>query len=338
MNAIAYVSETHAVRGALLRLQANLAQDTLSHGWPRGVIGAYGPDHEIQYGYPEIAGYWLRWASQSAEVSAACGAAVVAWLEARGDEAEGWPTRVSPLSRPLHATYHQAQYLFDHCMLWDGLQRWGQVRGDVRAAGLAAEVWRHLQTFAQASGQGSLALLAGRGAVPRRWSGRVGPFLLKVCARVNGQQGPLAEACAQATPELIAQALAAPHAQAHPQLYAIEGMLELGYADEACDALGALIEAHGGLLGLRESASHGPMRCDVLAQALRAAHLCGLAGRLGADMESLALNLAQRVDSRGRVPFAQGHEAAAFPTWAALFTEQALRAWLGQPLEAKDIV
>jgi len=338
MNVNACLVETDGLRDALSRLRANLARETLLDGWPRGVVGAFGPAQAVQYGYPEIAGYWLRWASQSAEVSDACGAAVVAWLRARGDEAGGWPTRVCPLSKPLDATYHDAQYLFDHSMLWDGLRRWGRARGDARAMSLAADVWQHLQTFALPSDSGGFPLLAGRGAVSKRWSGRGGPFLLKVCARVQGQEGALAAACAQAVPVLAAQALESPHPQSHPQLYAIEGLLELGRQAEARQALDALIKAHGSLLRLRESETHGPRRCDVLAQALRAAHLCGMAACLGQDMEAAAVTLAGRIDHRGQVPFARESSSSAYPTWASLFAEQALSAWLGGPLQARDIV
>lgn len=68
------------------------------------------------------------------------------------------------------------------------------------------------------------------GAAPCRRVGPVaaGPFLLKACARLRNGRGALAQAAAAALPALAALTLAAPHAEAHPQLYAIEGLLLTG--------------------------------------------------------------------------------------------------------------
>jgi hypothetical protein len=333
MSATLAAAET-PVRSALSRLRAELASESLPEGWPRGVVGAFGPDQAVLYGYPEIAGYWLRWASARAEVSDRCGAAVLAWLEARGDAAKGWPTRVPAAHRRLDDNYSHAHYVFDHAMLWDGVRRWAQARHDAFALRLASRVWDYLQTFAAPPHAAKAIPVVGRGRLPPRWAGRQGPFLLKVAARLSGQDGPLADSCRRAVPHLIVMALESPHEEAHPQLYAIEGMLELGYAAEARHALEALADAHGGLLALRESEGGGPQRCDVLAQALRAALLCGV----DAPADALAGRLAGLVESCGRVPFASGPGPQSRPTWASLFAEQALSAWLGESLLAKDIV
>ena len=51
---------------------------------PRGAVGAFSNDGFPLYGYPEIAGYWLRWASARDEVEDSTGAAVISWLRSEG--------------------------------------------------------------------------------------------------------------------------------------------------------------------------------------------------------------------------------------------------------------
>jgi hypothetical protein len=216
-------------------------------------------------------------------------------------------------------------------MLWSGLQQWSRARRSSSASALAHQAWLQAQQFVDAAG-----LLAARGACSQRWSGRVGPFLLKVCARARHAEGALASACRQALPMLCAAALARPHAQAHPQLYAIEGLIELGERAAAAQALRALIAAHGGIGEVRESVGAGPRRSDVLAQLLRAALLLGIADRADPAWSALAGELAARVDAGGRLPFAAVGDDC--PTWAALFAEQALRLWCGQSLPAGGLV
>lgn len=313
---------------ALQRLRADL--DASAPGpWPRGVIGAHATDGRALYAYPEIAGYWLQWASRRTAVAAVHGTAVLDWLAQAQLPHGGWPTRIGAITDD--PTYAAADYLYDHAMLWQGLQAWGQWRGDPRARALGRAAWAALDRYLD-GGQ----LRVGRGALPPRWSGQGGPFLLKALAYLRHGEGRVARAAQAAIPDLAEQALACPHREAHPQLYAIEGLLLLGEFDMARRALQALLDAHGGPPGLRESVTGGARRSDVLAQALRAALLLDAGAASMSVWQRVALELAERVDGRGRIPFAP--RADACPTWAALFVEQALALYSGEPCDADALI
>jgi hypothetical protein len=316
------------VAAALLRLCAELGATRPANDRPRGVVGSSSPSGASRYGYPEIAGYWLHWSSPRADVDAAAGDAVVEWLENHQSH-DGWPTRVS--AAPLDGAYARTRYLFDHLVLWNGLSQWGNVRRSAKATALADRAWLQARQFTENGG-----LIATRGAPSGRWSGRVGQFLLKVCARARHGDDELGAACRRALPELVDAALAQPHAEAHPQLYAIEGLIVLGERDAATTALQALIAAHGGVRAVREAVGGGPRRSDVLAQLLRAALWLDVAQRNDPEWSALAMELTRRVDAHGRVPFAAPGDDC--PTWAALFAEQALALWLGQSIAPGEVV
>ncbi len=294
---------------AVQRLRSDLGARLPVGAWPRGVVGATAASGAVRHGYPEIAGYWLHWASRRDDIADDLGAAVVDWLRWR-ERPEGWPTRVG--ATRLDAAYGQATYLFDHVMLWHGLQQWGRVRGLAPALALGDRARRQARQF---SADG--VLVAARG-------------------RARHGDDELGAACHRALPVLIDAALAQPHTEAHPQLYAIEGLIELGERDAATTALRALIAAHAGIGSVREAVDAGPRRSDVLAQLLRAALLLGLADRRDPDWSALATELALRVDAHGRLPFAAPGDDC--PTWAALFAEQALSLWHGQSLPGGGLV
>jgi hypothetical protein len=310
------------------RLRSDLGARQPVGSWPRGVVGATAASGVVRHGYPEIAGYWLHWASRADDVADDLGAAVVDWLREH-ERPDGWPTRVGAAC--VDPAYAHASYLFDHVMLWHGLQHWSRARQSAPAATLADRARQHARQFI-ADGD----LVAARGAHSGRWSGRVGPFLLKVCARARHGDDELGAACRRLLPMLVDAALAQPHTEAHPQLYAIEGLIELGERELATMALQALIVAHGGVGAVRETVDAGPRRSDVLAQLLRAALLLDLADRGDPVWSALAAELAQRVDAHGRVPFALAGDDC--PTWAALFAEQALGLWRGQSLAHGELV
>lgn len=312
---------------ALARLRADLGAQPTAEAWPRGVVGASSAGGTACYGYPEIAGYWLHWACRRDDVGDSTGDAVVDWLQQTHKHYRGWPTRIGEEAR----VYAEGTYLFDHVMLWFGLRQWGAVRRSATASALADCAWEQAQQFVHAGG-----LVAARGAKNTRWSGQIGPFLLKACARAQRGDGGLGVASRQALPTLLAAALARPHAQAHPQLYAIEGLIELGERGAAAQALRALIATHGGIGEVRESVGAGARRSDVLAQLLRAALVLDLVDRADPAWKALAGELAARVDARGRVPFAAPGDDC--PTWAALFAEQALSVWRGQNLSDRGLV
>jgi hypothetical protein len=310
------------IKAALLRLREDLISPGHDLHWPRGVVGAFDQRQQVLYGYPETAGYWLRWASGRADVGDRSGNSVLTWLIRQYAQNQGWPTRVPAHRGDVSAEYADASYLFDHVMLWDGLKRWGRLRHSADALGLAQLAWERAQAFV-VDGR----VLAASGAIGQRWSSQGGPFLLKVCGRIKGRDGVLADACTRASSDWVKATLEQPHAPAHPQLYAIEGLLELGLAEEARQALEQLLRAHGGLARVREQVDGGPRRSDVLAQLLRLACVLGLTNKVDPDWSALAGELAARVDARGRLPFAEAGNGTR-PSWAALFCEQALSLWL----------
>ncbi|GMU42590.1 MAG: hypothetical protein AMXMBFR25_05760 [Lysobacterales bacterium] len=335
------------------RLRADLV-GVGAQRWPRGAVGAHARDGRALYAYPEIAGYWLQWASARADVDRGHGEAVIAWLAGARRDDGAWPARVG-CAVDFHA---DAVYLYDHTMLWQGLRCWARARRSAAADALAGAAWQVLARF-HVDGRWRPAF----GAAPARWSGQGGPFLLKALVRLRNGGGALADAARAAIPALAAEALATPHRQAHPQLYAIEGLLLLGDGAAARAAFDALLCAHGGADRLheqdrRDTPAHarGPQRHDVLAQALRIAHwlagpvdtgpssddgaVVGAAGRrenpLPQACRQVADELAAAIGGDGRIAFAPGADHC--PTWTALFAEQALALHAGERIAVEDLV
>jgi hypothetical protein len=294
---------------------------------PRGAVGAFDKCGKVLYGYPESAGYWLQWASSRADVSPLEGERVVGWLADTQLARGGWPTRTARDGLDDTTT----SYLFDHAMIWHGLRCWANQRRSGTAHQLQVAALAATERFI-VSGE----LVAGFGPMPSRWSARAGPFLLKACARLRGAIGPIGAACARAMPTLVQRGISSPHIEAHPQLYAIEGLLMTGHAAEARRAFGDLCVRGGGIHGIRESTLGGPRRSDVLAQVLRAGLTLGMASREDPAWAELAGELLGRIDENGRVAFSDGDEQC--PTWVALFCEQALTFWQGEPLAAEGMV
>lgn len=329
------------IRNSLQGLREDLSAPGFCNGLPRGAIGAYYSNGEIAYSYPEIAGYWLRWASKRSDVAEGTGYAVIEWLSSIGNATTGWPTRiyVKPglQSGQRDSAYSNAQYLFDHAMLWDGVTRWAKGHHCPKAMQLVEKICSYLQNFTSHTLNQGWKVIIGKGALPLRWSGRFGPFLLKVYARLKERDSPLNKAFETMLPILLEQAINTPHNEAHPQLYAIEGLIELGYNDLACTLLHQLINAHGGLTGLRESIhQQGVRRLDVLAQTLRAMCLLDVKFSTVKEKQLLAYELCEHIDQKYRLPFACSADLR--PTWVSLFSEQALTGWLGENLLPGDIV
>ena len=289
------------------------------HGaWPRGVVGRF-DGSRAEFGYPEIAGYWLGWAAHHPAVKEAAGSAVIAWLIAVSQGDGRLPTRPGDVS----AVHRHTWYLFDHAMVWHGLGQWAMQRGCAQALTLREQVLMALALFV-CEGRPR----ASMGRQNPRWSGTAGPFLLKALARVRGDAGIADALLIQAIQALTSTALTVPHVEAHPQLYAIEGLWLLGDEEAADHALTALLARHGGIAELREIPGHGPRRNDVLAQALRMALLLGWPIRQRRDWAEVVRELIGQVGPDGRMPFSCCDARA--PTWTSLFTEQALRLWRGE--------
>lgn len=317
MSAIIPAITCAGIEGALVRLRGDLVS-ALDGGVPRGAVGAIDARGRALYGYPEAAGYWLQWASGRDEMPSERGEQVVEWLVGAEHANGSWPTRLGDGGD--HSVH--TGYLFDHAMLWYGLRRWGILRHSPLALRLAERVLAATQRYSSDNG-----LVASHGPTPMRWSGCVGPFLLKACARLRHARGPIADLCANAVPVLTQQCLSTPHAEAHPQLYAIEGLIVMGQTVAARAALAGLLTSHRGPLGVRETTFGGPRRSDIMAQTLRAALMLGVARRDEPSWSRLAAELVERVDEIGRVAFSD-HDRTN-PTWAGLFFEQALTLWSG---------
>ncbi len=313
---------------ALRRLRAELAFAETIDGLPRGLIGAVHRDHGAVYVYPEIAGYWLRWAAPRRDVAFCVGESVIDWLKRHQRRDGGLPTRLGDCGPP----YRRALYLFDHVMLWDGLRQWDLIRGSKSAARMADRVLQFTECF-HVRGQLRPALGSD---LPRRWSALGGGFLLKACARLRDAPGALAAACARNVDALQDLADRGPHTEAHPQLYAIEGLIELGRLESAARLFDRLIEAHGGIGCIHEAPGSPVRRNDVLAQALRAACLLKRVEPDHMAWSMLANELANAVDATGRLPFVAGDPVS--PTWTALFAEQALSLWTNNFLDPLPLV
>jgi hypothetical protein len=323
-----------AIIAAVERLLEDLSVSGAARGWPRGIIGAFSADGRPLYAYPEVAGHWLRWASSEPRVADETGLAVVRALEAMTDLGP-WPTRVYVTGEATPVHYRNRAFLFDHCMLWSGLRRWSQARGCKRASALARRLSQVLKMFVDGDRLVPCWPVPDQAAVPH-WSTHGGPFLIKACVRLLSGAGVLSQVCARQAELLSEAALREPHVQAHPQLYAIEGLYESGRRELACQAFTALLRTHGGGSSIREQPNAGPRRADVLAQLLRIGCLLRQVDRRDPVWISLAGELAGRVDDEGRIPFAETVDPR--PTWAALFALQALQCWLDQPPAPGELV
>lgn len=307
---------------ALAALHSDLAGGMFG-SLPRGAVGRFN-GNAAEFGYPEIAGYWLGWAADHPAVGIDAGEAVISWLTAQQEDTETWPTRTG--APPCD--HLGARYLFDHAMLWHGVGRWAESRASTSAHSLRARVTDALASFVDAD---RLSSVLGR--APNRWSGQDGPFLLKALARIR-HASPIRPLAAGAIEAMVPLTITAPHDEAHPQLYAIEGLLLLDEFELAGNVLQALLDAHGGIEHLRESRGSGPARNDVFAQALRAALILDWPVRNQPRWARVYDRLVASVQCSGRLPFSAGHQHA--PTWAALFAEQAIRAWQGAHISQEE--
>jgi hypothetical protein len=134
--------------------------------------------------------------------------------------------------------------------------------------------------------------------------------------------------------------LGRPHRQAHPLLYAFEGVLSLPGHPRFSALLPQLVSRFGILLASADAdgclpetlasraEERGPARVDVTAQALRVGCLLERHGGPGtidaAAMGRLLGLLRAEVRPSGAVPFAMGVPVTYWNTWAAMFADQAV--------------
>ena len=181
--------------------------------------------------------------------------------------------------------------------------------------------------------------------LPERWSTRRGGFLAKAAAGIitatrtfSGIPATVECAAIATYAASLGWALDTPHAEAHPLLYAFEGIMALPrdarFASvlpavaEQFDALLAQASADGHIPESLAAAASGPARIDVIAQTLRIGYLLH-AHRPQQPPDRVALArlrhlLARQVHATGAVGFRVEPEPAQWKVWAAMFVDQAL--------------
>ena len=315
-----------------------------------GIAGCVAPDGSAKYVYPEIAGYYLQWLSWRARFGnspalADRAAAVQAWLSVWLAAADPPLTRVH-LSETDDDWRNHAVFCFDLAMVLRGLAAAARARLLVADASVVAGVARQLERLVAADGLFDACVMHTAGdALPECWSTRRGGFLAKAAAGIitatrtlSGIPAAVERAAAATFAESLRWTFETPHAEAHPLLYALEGIMALPrdarFADSLVavagqfDALLARADADGHIPESLTAGSTGPVRVDVIAQTLRIGYLLH-AHRPQQPPDRVALArlrqvVARQVDATGAVGFALTPSPAQWNVWAAMFTDQAL--------------
>jgi len=314
-----------------------------------GVAGWVDARDRAAYVYPEIAGYYLQW---------------LAWRATQGDghdplirRAEAtqrwlaqWASAPGPPVTRAHDVAGQpdwrnaAVFCFDLAMVLRGLAAATEQRLIRSDDALVDTVGRELDRLIGADGNFDACRVHARTDVPfpARWSTQRGAFLAKAAAgvdfaalRLPGMPASLRDAARATFDASLDALLATPHAETHPQLYALEGYLNwpahpdfarrLPDASACFDALVARCDALGRMP--ESTLDAGPARLDIVAQAMRVALLLDHHGgttRYRAFVHRLAATLRNAITPDGAVPFV--HDAAALQrnAWATMFASQAL--------------
>lgn len=333
------------VAGWLLHGPAQLAAGPHA-GAIAGTVSAAG---DAAYVYPEIAGYYLQWlawrASREGDRAplAARAAGVQRWLRT-------WLRDTPALTRVhLDGTAgdwrNRAVFFFDVAMVLRGL-------GSAVAAGLVTVerdvhdgLVRELDRVLAADGHFDACAMHEAGdAFPAKWSTRRGAFLAKAAAGILTAARVLPDLpqrfvdAADGTFTASVAALAQDaHREAHPLLYACEGVLALprhrrfhASLPVAAMQFDALLAAAGsdGTLPETLGAADGARRVDVIAQALRVGTLL-TRHRPQRPPDRVALArlhraLQREIQPSGAVAFARDANGGACNVWAAMFADQAL--------------
>lgn len=317
------------------------------------VLGSIAIRGGATYAYPEITGYWLQWLAWrsrragSVAMFAPPAAAAQLWLGRWLTSGSPPPTRVH-LATGVDDWRNRTEFCFDVAMVLRGL-------GAAAAAGLIVPsphviggVTAALERLIASDGMFDACSAAAPGsALPLRWSTQRGGFLAKAAAGViatrhlPGVSACLVEAAEATWSASLDAALAKPHAEPHPQLYAFEGILSrpghprtvaaLPRISAAVDALITRQRGDDGFLPEYRNAADAenrPARVDVLAQALRVSCLLRQWHPSWTPDRSALLRiralLAAQVQPDGSVPFALNEAAPVRNVWAAMFTDQAL--------------
>ena len=316
-----------------------------------GVAGCIAASGSPSYVYPEIGGYylqWLAWRAQSFGNSPALAdraAAVQAWLAVwlAADDAPSTRVHFQDVTDDWR---NRAVFCFDLAMVLRGLAGAARARLLVADAAVVAGISRQLERLIAADGLFNACATHGAGGtLPERWSTRRGGFLAKAAAGIiaaartfPGICAPVEQAANATFAASIGWTIDAPHAEAHPLLYAFEGIMSLPRDPRVAQALPAVADQFDALLAhirpdghipeTLTAATSGPARVDVIAQALRIGYLLH-AHRPQQPPDRVALArlrqvLARQVQANGAVGFTLGSDPAQWNVWAAMFADQAL--------------
>lgn len=313
------------------------------------IAGCVSATGAATYVYPEIAGYYLSWLAWRATRFAngadlaARAAGVQHWLR-HWLALPGPPTRVH-LDGSGGDWRNDALFCFDLAMVLRGLGAAAQARLVEPDAGVIAGVARGLERLIATDGSFDACVAhAPAATLPDRWSTRRGAFLAKAAAGVMRASELVPGVPAhvlRAAERTFAGALAvlgrAPHPETHPLLYAFEGVLNLPRHPRFHEALPVVAAQFDALLACAGADGHlpevagaakGPLRVDVMAQALRIGYLL-TAHRPQQPPDRVALTrmrqaLQRQVRPGTGVPFARGGDVAQSNVWATMFADQAL--------------
>jgi hypothetical protein len=317
------------------------------------VAGWLSPSGRIDYVYPEITGYYLQWLAWHALRHGD-----VADLDSRADAAQRWLSKWiqrsdPPQTRVYLAAQHddwrnRALFFFDVAMVVRGLA-WCAHAGLLSPDPLLVErLCVMLQRLVATDGMFDACVLhpgatAGEG-LPLRWSTRRGAFLAKAADGVlfAAQWLPhvptaLVQAAASTFDASVQYAITAPHKEAHPLLYALEGVLNRAGRTIRETGLSRLAPQFDALIERVDSAGHlaetagapGAARLDIVAQAIRIDAVLRPAPErngthtLTAPAAMIEL-LVRNAGNAGALPFAPDQRPVQFNVWTAMFAEQAL--------------
>ncbi|MEO8755084.1 MAG: hypothetical protein ABI624_20665 [Casimicrobiaceae bacterium] len=316
------------------------------------VAGCVSASASASYVYPEITGYYLQWLAWrarrfgDAQILAERAAAVQRWLAV-------WLAADDPPATRVHLDgttgdwRNRAVFCFDIAMVLRGLGAAAQARLLSPDAAVVAGVSRQLERLIAADGRFDACAMSTTGdTFPARWSTRRGAFLAKAAAGILTASRALpgipihvvraAEHTFAASIDALGEA---PHRDAHPLLYAFEGVMALPQHHRFHATLPMVAAEFDSLLAnastggfvpetIGTAAAQAPERMDVLAQTLRIGHLLA-AHRPQQPPDRVALArlrqaLTKSVQPSGAVQFDRRAAAAHWNVWAAMFADQAL--------------
>jgi len=340
-------AHAESVRAALTSwLLGNHAQ--ISAGPHAGAVAGC-VDHEgkASYVYPEITGYYLQWLAWRAvcdggnDDTRGRAASAQRWLSSWATCTETPATRTY-LAPTVPDWRNSALFFFDLAMVLRGLAsatRLGLIEPDPE---LVERIVVLLLSLVADDGLfDACRATSGTAQLPDRWSTRRGPFLSKAASGVlmaAAQFPSMPRELLRAADMTFSAALEAmsyaPHDETHALLYGIEGALSVPEHPATIAAMPQIVRQLRNLLERSMQVGHvpesldvsGPVRLDIVAQAIRAAMLL-LPGHVG-QMPQL---LVDYIDPDVGVPFSPSELPRRYNVWAAMFAEQALFAAESSP-------